>query len=686
MEKRRVFSGSAPVVVSTICPFCGCGCTIDLEVKGNRIVRARPGENGAVNHGTLCVKGSFGHDFVHSPERLTRPLIKVNGEFEAASWEQALGTVASELNRMKEAHGPNSLAVLSSSKCTNEENYLLQRFVRSVLGTNNVDNGSRLYSAANIVGLGSPVGFPGTTNHLDALEHSEVILVTEVNLASAAPIVEYAVKRAVRYRGAKLLLVDPLQTGLSSFADVWLRPKVGTDIALTNGMARVIVTEDLLDEEFVSRKTDNFEALSDSLRDYTAEHVEEITGVPAEDLRRAARLFAGANVASIVYGGGITQHVTGTNSVTALANLAMLTGNIGLRGGIFALQRDCNGQGACDMGALPNLLPGYEGVEDTGAKKKFADRWGADLPAEAGLTAVEMIEHAKEGKVKGMYIVGENPALSFPHPTLVKEALESLDFLVVQDMFLTDTAKLANVVLPAASFAEKEGTFTNFEGRVQRLHRVIEPIGDSLPDSEIVLRLAQTMGQPMPYSSIQQVADEIAELVPLFQRPGDGDSDMKDVYHAELDRDPLGKRRLHKGQFPKGFGRFSPVEYEPQPEIPQDGYNYTLLSGGVLHHSGTGSKTSRSPRLSGFSPEAYVEINESDANRIGVSEGDQVKVISPTGEVTAAARFSTALPEGMVFMPNCFPSTPVNELFGIALDPQTMTPALKTCAVRLERT
>ena len=336
------------------------------------------------------------------------------------------------------------------------------------------------------------------------------------------------------------------------------------------------------------------------------------------------------------------------------------------------------------MGALPDMLPGYDRVDDAEARKRFEERWGSALPAEAGLTAIEMIERAKEGKVKGMYIVGENPALSFPNSTLVRETLEGLDFLVVQDMFLTDTAKLADVVLPVASFAEKEGTFTNFEGRVQRLRKVVEPAGEVLTDSEIVLRLAEKMGKPMPYSSVQQIADEIEELVPLFQSPGDGDSEARDVSRAELNRDPLGRRRLYKGQFPKGFSRFSPVEYRPQPETARDGYAFTLLSGGVLHHSGTGSKTSRSARLNGFTPDAYVELCRPDADRIGVSEGDRVKVISSVGEVTAAARLSAALPEGIVFMPNCFPSTPVNELFEIALDPKTMTPALKACPVNLE--
>jgi predicted molibdopterin-dependent oxidoreductase YjgC len=337
------------------------------------------------------------------------------------------------------------------------------------------------------------------------------------------------------------------------------------------------------------------------------------------------------------------------------------------------------------MGALPDSLPGYHSVEDAQAKKKFADRWDTDLPGDAGLTAIEMINHAREAKIKGMYIVGENPVLSFPNPNLIKEALASLDFLVVQDVFLTETAKLANVVLPAASFAEKEGTFTNFEGRVQQVRKVIEPLGGSLPDWEIVLRLAKSMGSPMPYSSLQQVMDEIQELVPLYQGTGYRGAEAKDIYRAELDREPLSNRRLYKGQFPSGFGRFSPVQYEPLTEMTRDGYSLTLLAGSVLYHSGTGSRSSRAPRLSEFSPEAYVEIGEADAGQVGISQSDDVKVISPAGEVTAVARFTDTLPEGIIFMPISFPSTPVNQLFGAALDPRAKTPALKACAVKLER-
>jgi formate dehydrogenase alpha subunit len=682
MEKRRAYAGTTSTAVSTVCPFCGCGCIVDLEVKDNHIVRARPGEDGTVNRGTLCVKGSFGHDFVHSSERITSPLVKVDGEFQEVSWDEALASVAAELGRVKDAKGPGSLALLASSTLTNEESYLLQRFARSVLGTNNIDNASRLHGAVSTAGLGAAVGFPGTTNDLDALEHSNVIMVVGADLASSAPIVAYAVKRAARHHGAEIILIDSQKTSLAPFASLWLRPRIGTDTALANGMASVIVSEGLTDEEFVTRKTENYQALTASLQKYTPEYVGEITGVPSEDVRRTARLLASADVASIVYGSGVAQHTTGTDAVTALANLAMLTGNIGLRGGVYAIRKACNGQGASDMGLLPDVLPGYQSLDSPEERRRFEDRWGATIPADAGLTAVEMIQQVKAGAIKAMYVVGEDPVLSLPNQSLVREGLEALDFLVVQDMFLTETAKLANVVLPASSFAEKEGTYTNFEGRVQRLHKVIDPVGKSRPDSEIILNLARAMGHALPYSSIQQISDEIAALVPLFQVPGE--SETRDVYRSQLGKSPLKRRRLYKGQFPSGFGRFSPVEYQPQTEPSANGYNLTLLSGGVLHHSGTGWATSNSARLSAFSPEAYVELSESDADRLGISEGSQVKVSSPAGEVTAAARLSAALPVGVVFMPNCFPSTPINGLFDIALDPRTKTPAMKACTVKLE--
>jgi len=672
MEKDRTYTGTTKTTVRTVCPFCGCGCGISLEVKDNRLIRARPDEDNPLNHGTLCVRGSYGYDFVHSPERLISPMVKRNGDFEAVSWEEALGVAAEEFKRIGETCGPNSLAVFGSSKCTNEENYLLQRFARCVLGTNNIDNGSRLYSSASYVGLWETIGCRGTAGSIDNLEQSQVILVVGANLTSSAPLVGYAIKRAVKRKGAKLLLVNPQWTKLESWAHLWLKPKVGTDLALINGMTKVIIDEDMLDKEFVANKTGGFEMLADGLKEYTPEYVAKVTGIPSEEISRAARLFAKGGKTSIVYGDGITQYADGVDGVVALANLAMLTGNVGDgRGGIYALQRENNGRGASDMGTLPDFLPGYQGLDDVQARSNFEARWGCQLPAGAGLTALEMIDGVKEGKIKGMYIVGENPAVSFPNSNLVRQTLESLDFLVVQDMFLTETAKLAKVVLPAASFVEREGTFTSFDGTVQKIREALAPVGDSLPDWEIILRLASRMNSSMPYSSPQEVMNEIVELVPLY----------RGLDYAKLD---MKGYRLGKGQTASGQMKFCAVKYIPQ-SSPEDGYPLTLLAGTTLYQFGTGSRSLRASRLKKFLPEAFVALNESDAKESEVKDGDRVRIVSPMGEVTTVARIGDKLSKGVIFMPVSFPESQVNELFGIVLDPRTKTPALKTCRVRLER-
>ena len=688
-EKEKRYRGTTQTVVQTTCPFCGCGCSMWLEAKDGQVTRVTPGKESSVNKGTLCVRGSYGCDFVHSPDRLLKPLVKSNGNFKELSWEEALELVVTQFQRIKAESGSNSLAILGSSKCTNEENYLLQRFARSVLGTNNIDNGGRLYNSASCVGLGSSLGFPGTTNYLSGLEQSELILVIGADPSSSAPAVGYAIKRAVKSQCAKLLLIDPRQTRLSMFAHLWLQPEVGTDVALINGLAKVIIGEGLMDEEFVTRSTDNFEAFNEGLKEYTLEYIEEITGVGVQQMHTAARLYAGASRAAIVYGTGITQHVAGPDIVKALANLALLTGNIGhKRGGVYALQRENNGQGACDMGTLPMFFPGYQGVVDAQARRKFEESWGGSSPASVGLTALEIIKQAKNGKIKGMYIVGENPVLSFPNSRLITESLASLDFLTVQDMFLTETAKLANVVLPAASFAEKDGTFTNFEGRVQRVQKAIPPLGESLPDWQIILRLADRIGTPMPYSSPQQVMDEIIDACQLatyssYGGNGHAEPEAESLYQAEPSNH-LGVGRIHGGQFPTGFACFCPIAYVPPPKAKR-GYPFALLTGSIPNHFGTGSRSSRSTRLRKFSPEAFVEICGPDAKRLAITEGEKIRVISPVGEVAAIAKITDTLRQGTLFMPFSYPETPVNELFDIVLNPETKAPSLKACNVKIEK-
>jgi formate dehydrogenase alpha subunit len=684
MEKERAYTGTAPAMVTTICPYCGCGCAICLGVKDGKLVHVRPAVESPVNRGTLCVRGSYGYDFVHSPERVRHPLVKVSGEFKEATWEEALSRVADSFRRIKETHGADALAVFGSSKCTNEENYLLQRFTRGVLGTNNIDSGSRLYGAASRVGLGMSLGYAGTSGTIGSLEKSRAIMLIGADPEISAPAVAYAIKRAARFKGAELIIIDPRRTSLVQFAHIWLRPRVGTDTALLNGLAKVIIDEKKLDVEFVARMTDNFTQWADSLKRYTPNYVEELTGIPRKELQRAARVLSSADRASIVYGNGVTQQANGTGAVIAIANLIMLTGKAGRQGGVFALQRENNALGACDMGALPDFLPGYKDVNDAQDRKRFEERWHGSLPVRTGLTALEMMEAAKARTVKGMLIMGENPVASFPHTTSVKKALETLDFLVVTDMFMTETARLASVILPAASFAEKEGTFTNFEGRVQPVRKVIEPVGGSLPDGEIIQRMAARMGSPMPYRSQQEVLNEIEEMVPFYHPVAHANVDAIDSDLAE-DDSSRGSRRLHKGLFPSGFGRFTPVEYLPPNEVTTAGYPFTLMVGSSRYYFGTGSRSSRSARLKRFSPEAFLGISPADAKDFGINNGDRVKVISAQGELSISARISDTLPRGLLFVPMSLPAGHVYELFSTVIDQRAGAPALKSCAVRLER-
>ena len=686
MEKDRTLHGTSTDMVDSVCPFCGCGCPIQLEIKNNRIVRVRPDTKSKTGNGTLCVRASYGYDFVHSPERLTAPLLKVNGNFEKVTWKKALDFIAAEFTRIKEDSGADSLAVFGSSKCTNEENYLLQRFTRSVLGTNNIDNGSRLYASPGRVALGWSIGFAGTTGSIDALERSQVILVIGANPSASAPVLEYALKRSVKFKGAMLLLINPLRTKLVPFAHLWLRPEIGTDVALLNAMAKVIIDEKLYDEEYVIRKTENFAALTSHLKNYSIDYAENITGISAGDIEKAARTFAAAERVSIVYGNGITQQTNGANNVLALTNLAMLTGNIGRNGGgIMAIQRENNAQGACDTGSLPDFLPGYREVDDDRARKDFEVRWGTPLPVKPGLTGLEMFKEIETGKIKAMFIIGENPVASFPAPDSVKRALSSLGFLAVADLFLTGTARLANVVLPCAGFAEKEGTFTNFEGRVQRLNKAIEPPGESLPAWEIIGKLARIMGHPIGYSTTREITDEIEELIPFYQHSNDSDIEIEEQFSDGISDSPLSKKRLYKGAFPSGFERFSPVN-SVSPEKPGNGeYPFSLIAGSVLGHFGSGTRSNRASRLHKFLPNAWVEVSQDDAKTLGLLEGDRVKVISAAGEVTTTIKIGNALSSGMVFMPISFPDTPVNSLFGFVLSSRAKSPAMKSCRVKLEK-
>jgi formate dehydrogenase alpha subunit len=674
--------------VETTCPYCGVGCQLELSIKDNKLVKVYGVEDGVDNKGHLCVKGRFGLDYVNHIDRLTTPLIKRNGKFEEAGWDEALDYVAGKFKEIRNSYGKNSLAGLSSAKCTNEENYLFQKFIRSCFGTNNVDHCARLCHASTVAGLAKAFGSGAMTNSVRGFGKSEVVLITGSNTTKTHPVIGDYLKHLVTYNNLKLIVVDPREIELAGYADVWMRQRGGSDVAWINGLMNIIITEGLYDREFIESRTENFDEFKKVVAEYTPEKVEQITGIPKDKLIAAARLYSGVERASIVFAMGITQHTTGTDNVLSLANLAMLTGNIGREGtGVNPLRGQSNVQGACDLGALSNVYSGYQRVTDQTIQQKFEKAWGAELDNKVGLTVVEIMNAASEGKVKGLYIMGENPMLSDPNLNHVKESLKSLDFLVVQDVFMTETSEMADVVLPGVTSFEKDGTFTNTGRRIQRVHKAINEPGQSKQDWKIICELSQRMDCPMDYQSPSEVMDEIASLTPIYggihfdRLEGDG------LQWPCTDRDHPGTPYLYGEKFnrPNGKGLFSAVSYIPAAELPDDEYPFLLNTGRILQHFHTGTLSRRSKALNNIVREGYMEMNPADGETLCIADGDLVKVSSRRGEIKVKAKLTDIVNAGQVFIPFHFKEAAANLLTNDALDPVAKIPELKVAAVRVER-
>jgi len=524
------------------------------------------------------------------------------------------------------------------------------------------------------------------TNSIDEIRNADCIFVIGSNTTENHPIIGLAIKTAVRQRGAKLIVADPRRIELADFSHLHLQHKPGTDVALINGMLNAILSQGWLNRTFVEERTEGFEALAESVRDYAPEAVEKITGVPAGDILEAARLYAQSQNSSILYAMGITQHTTGTNNVLALANLAMSTGQIGKPfSGVNPLRGQNNVQGACDMGGLPNVYTGYQRVDDEAVRQKFEKAWGVALSPRPGLTLMEMMKGIADGKVKALFILGENPLLSDPNASNVKEELNHLDLLVVQDIFLSETAELAHVVLPGVSFAEKEGTFTNTERRVQRVRKAIEPVGNARPDWQIISDLSSRLGYPMNYASPKEVMDEIASLTPSY-----GGIKYERLEKAGLQwpcptADHPGTPFLHKDKFTRGKGKFHITPYAPALELPDEEFPFLLTTGRVLYHYHT-MMSRKSRGLSEIYPEGVIEINPEDASRLGIEpDNGLVEVASRRGNVKVKAKIADNLTPGVVFMTFHFKEAAVNLLTSDALDPVAKIPALKVCAVKIQR-
>jgi len=670
--------------VKTVCPYCGVGCNVYLGVRAAKIVSAHGAVESTVNRGSLCVKGRFGYEFINHPGRLTTPLIKRNGEFQEATWDEALDLVAARLAQSK---GDRFFAV-SSAKCTNEENYLVQKFARAVMGTNNVDHCARLCHAPTVAGLVQTFGSGAMTNSINEIADAATIFAIGSNTTSAHPIIGMRVKSAVR-KGAKLIVANPREIDLCGFAAIWLQQRPGTDVALLLGMMRAILDEGLEDRQFIDERCENFCAVEESLRDFTVHDAQAITGVPAEKIAEAARIYATNKPSSTLFAMGITQHTHGTDNVLAVSKLAMLTGNVGKPStGVNPLRGQNNVQGACDMGALPNVYPGYQSVKDPAAKAKFEKAWNASLSDTVGLALTEMYDAIEKGELTSVYLVGENPILSHADASHVRRALEKLEFLVVQDIFMGDTAPLADVILPAASFAEKDGSFTNTERRVQRVRQAIDPVGDSWPDWRITCEIAKRMGaEGFDFSHPSEVMQEIASVTPSYGG----------ISFERIDKDGLcwpcpnpkhpGTQILHTESFarPGGKACFVSLKYRPPAELPDDEYPLLLTTERSLYHFHTGTMSRKVEGLERKRGCELVEINPEDAQELGISDGQVIRVISRRGKVKAQALVTEVSPPGVVSMSFHFSESPTNVLTNAALDPVSKIPETKVCAVRIEK-
>lgn len=671
--------------IPTTCPHCGTGCQMNLLVKNNRLVGVEP-VDGPANKNLLCVKGKFAsYKFVGSGDRLTEPLIKRNGIFEPASWEEALTLVSSKFNEIKAENGPDALAGFSCSRATNEDNYVFQKMVRAAFGTNNVDNCARVCHSASVHGLAQTLGSGAMTNPIaDITEDVDMILLVGSNPEEAHPVIGAQIRQAIQ-RGTQVVVVDPRKINLVKDSALHLQVQAGTNVAFANGMMHVILKEGLADRHFIEERTEGFSDLEKMVADYTPEKVAEICHIHPEDLIQAARMYAKAEKAPIIYCLGVTEHSTGTEGVMSMSNLAMLVGKVGKPGcGVNPLRGQNNVQGACDMGCMPYDFPGYQKVNNPEVIDKFEKAWHVPLNRNTGLTSTKVLPAATAGNVKGLYIFGEDPIVTDPDTGHVRQALESLDFLVVQELFMTETAAYADVVLPGISYAEKDGTFTNTERRVQRVRKAVEPRGQAREDYEIFCEVMTRMGYPCAYESAKEIMKEISAVTPSFGG----------INYERLEKESLqwscrsltdpGTPIMHVGSFARGKGLFKAIPYKQAQELPDEEYPYLMSTGRMLYHYNTRAMTGRTEGINQIANHSYIEINAVDAQALGIQEGDKVEVHSRRGKIETYAAVGNRVFPQEVFMTFHFPDGNVNEITNAVFDDIATIPEYKVCAVAIK--
>jgi formate dehydrogenase alpha subunit len=683
-------------VIKTTCPYCGVGCQMNLHVKNNMIYRVSAPFDSAPNYGNLCVKGRFGTDFTTHPGRLKTPLIRDNRHepFREATWDEALMMVSQHLSDIVEKYGGDSIATYACAKATNEDNYVFQKWVRAVLKTNNVDHCARLCHAGSVTGLQLAIGSSAMSNSIAEMEHLDTFIVTGSNTTETHPVISLFLKKAVRQNGAKLIVIDPRQIELTDFATLWLRQKPGTDVAVYQAMAHVIVSEGLYNKDFISARTEEFDSYVESLEKFTPEWAEEISGVPAEDLRTAARLYAQAERASIYWGMGISQSTHGTDNALSLTNLALMTGHIGKEGtGLNPLRGQNNVQGCSDSGGLPNVYTAYQPVNNPDIRARFEQAWHTTLSPQPGLTVTEMVDGALTGAIHAMVVMGENPLMSEPNLSHAQHAMEALDFIVCIDIFMNETSELADVILPSASFAEKDGTFTNSDRRVQRVRQALPAVGQSRPDWLIVCDLAQRMEKLMGvqisagfnYLNSEAIWEEMRMMTPDFYGITYERLEHEGGVHWPCPSlDHPGTPYLFEHDFPRGKGKFWALEYGTESELTDTEYPYNLTTGRVLFHWHGGTMTRRSNLEHAF-PEPILEMDPTDAHNLELVSGDWVEVTSRRGSVVCRVMVTGRSPQGTVFLPFHFVEAAANLLTLDKVDKRAKIPDFKMAAVKLRK-
>ncbi|WP_170572963.1 formate dehydrogenase subunit alpha [Ruegeria atlantica] len=685
----------------SVCPFCGVGCKVSLKVKDGK-VKYVEGINGPANEGRLCVKGRFGFDYIHHPHRLTKPLIRredapakglnvdpgnLSTHFREATWEEAMDLAATKLKTLRE-EDPRSVAGFGSAKCTNEEAYLFQKFIRQGFKHNNVDHCTRLCHASSVAALIENVGSGAVTATFNEIENADVAIIIGSNPIENHPVAATYFKQFAK-RGGKLIVMDPRGVGMRKFADEMLQFRPGADVSMLNAIMNVIVEEELYDSQYIHRWTENWEAEKEHLRQFTPEAMSPICGIEPDQLRRVARTFAQAKAGLIFWGMGVSQHIHGTDNSRCLISLALMTGNVGKPGaGLHPLRGQNNVQGASDAGLIPMFLPDYQTVTDDGIRAKFNDVWNSDdFSNEKGLTVTEIIDQAYAGNIKGMYIMGENPAMSDPDVNHARDALAKLDLMIVQDIFLTETANYADIILPASALYEKNGTVSNTNRQVQRVRPAVTPPGEAREDWKITVELAQRIGLNWDYTDVSQVFAEMKLTMNSLNNITWERLETETITYPSLSETDPGQAIVFGDGFPRADGRarFTPASVIPPDEAPDEEYPMIATTGRQLEHWHTGSMTRRSNVLDAVEPEANCSLNPRTLKLMGIEPGEMIRLTTRRGSIEIMARADRAIAEDMVFIPFAYVEAAANILTNSAIDPYGKIPEFKFSAIRVEK-